>query len=112
MLFDPERVALRRCGATLSGSDSFIVADRGRRVVLAHLRFARTRLPPAIIGIPFGDNRALRQSSVYRGHLAQTRGEVVRESAVAEAPGPVAFGAGGRVHARVRREAEHVLQLR
>src|SRR5687767_13703534 len=49
---------------------------------------------------------------VHRGRLAEARGKVVCERALREAPVPVALGAGGRVHARLRAEAQHVLQLR
>src|ERR1700759_283117 len=54
----------------------------------------------------------LRQASVNRRHLSQALAQFFVERAFAKSPCPVALGARGRVHASVRREAEHVLKLR
>src|ERR1043166_5427332 len=49
-------------------------------------------------------------ATVKLGEAAQARGQFFVERALAEAPGPVATHRGGGVHARLGREAEHVLQ--
>src|ERR1043165_1906641 len=49
-------------------------------------------------------------ATVKLREAAQARGQSFVERARAEAPGPVAGHRGGRVHTRLGREAEHVLQ--